>query len=238
MRSLPYKKSFVITQTFLNKNAYYSSGYHLAVDLVGLDDKAVYAIQDGIVTYAGYQKGFGNTVVIKQTDGLYCRYSHLSDRYVHLDEMVIGGQTIIGLEGTTGNVYGNPDTRHLDLRISSVPYHTNKLGAYINPSEYLGFPNKKNYIVDTGEVNMTERENIILCESKVDERAAGYLADYLNCAVIEYDLLPAAVIDQAFQNVYVIGSPNKPVPRAISIFGDDRFDTCQKVLDVISNNRF
>lgn len=237
MKNLPYKKRFIITQTFMNPNNCYSSGYHLGVDLVGLEDKKIYAIEDGIVTYAGYNTGFGNTVVVRQIDGLYARYSHLESISVKNNQNVTGGQTVIGIEGKSGRVYGGLDPRHLDLRISRVPYHTDDKTAYVDPCEYLGFPNKRNNIITPGGINMTKLKNIVISESEVDKRAAGYLADHLNCNIIDYDLLPPEVIDQVFENVYVIGTPKKPVSKAVNIYGDNRYDTCRKVLDIIQADR-
>ncbi len=234
MKSRPYKTIFIITQVFLNPSDRYESGYHLGVDLVGLEDKTIYAIQDGRVVEVGYSSAFGKTVVIQQKDGLFCRYSHLETISIKKGQSVVGGKTVIGMEGKTGNVIGGTDPRHLDLRISQKPYYTNDLADYMDPSKYLGFPNKLNYIINPGGSLMTIK-NVILCKSEIDVRAAGYLADYLNCKIIEPDLLPPSVLDQVFENIYVVGSSAKPVTKAVNIYGKDRYDTCRKVLDIISN---
>lgn len=233
MIRLPYLKRFVVSQTFLNQNDKYSSGVHLGVDLVGLEDKVIYAIQSGTVIEVEYNSSFGNTVVIWQTDGLYCRYSHLQTILVKNGKNVTVGETTVGIEGKTGNIYGGEDPRHLDLRISELPYHTNNINVYKNPCHYLGFPNELNYVVIPGGLNMTKIRNIIIYNSEIDKRAAEYLADYLDCKVIELDLLPSEVIDQVFENVYVIGSAEKPVSKAVNIYGKDRYETCQKVIDMI-----
>lgn len=233
----PYKGKFVISQVFLNPNNKYASGVHLGVDLVGLEDKSIYAIRDGIVIYIGYDSLFGFTTVIEQSDGLYCRYSHLQSISVKTKQSIVGGETMIGIEGKTGNVYGGKDPRHLDLRISRLPYHTNNIDNYTNPCEYLEFPNRINYIVVQGGSHMTKISNVIMCKSEIDVRAAGYLADYLNCKVIEYDLLPSKVLEEVFENIYVIGTGEKLTDKAINIFGKDRYDTCQKVLNKIQQAR-
>lgn len=237
MKSLPYKRKFIITQTFLNPSDLYESGYHLAVDLVGLEDKTVYAIQDGRIVYVGYNQSFGNTVVVHQKDKLYCRYSHLESIRIKNNQNVTSGKTVIGIEGSTGNVVGEKDPRHLDLRISKKPNHTNIVNDYKDPGRYLGFPNQLNYVVNPGGLQMSKIKNVILSKNQIDERAAGYLADHLNCKIIEIDLLPASVLDEVFENIYVIGSLTKPVPKAVAIYGNDRYDTCQKVLDMISEAR-
>ena len=237
MKYFPYQKKFIITQTFLNPSGYYVSGYHLGIDLVGLEDKSVYAINDGKVVSAGLDGGYGNTVVIHQDDGLYCRYSHLESISVSNNQNVAAGQTVIGIEGKTGNVTGGKDPRHLDLRISKKPYHTDNIEDYLDPSDYLGFPNELYHVINPGGSPMSKIKNIIICKSQVDKRAAAYLADHLSCKIIDPDLLPAEVLDQVFENVYVVGSSVKPVSKSITIFGRDRYDTCRKVLDLISKTR-
>lgn len=236
MRKHPYKRKYIISQTFLNPNSIYSSGYHLGVDLVGLEDKAVYAIENGVVVFSDYESGFGNTVVVQQNDGLYTRYSHLDVIQITRGKNVISGITKIGIEGKTGNVVGGSDPRHLDLRISRVPYHTDTIGAYFNPCDYLGYPNKLYHIVTPEAGEMAKIKNIILCKSDVDKRAAGYLADYLRCKIIEPDLLPPSVLEEVFETIYMVGSQEKPVPKVINIFGTDRYDTCQKVINLIRSS--
>ena len=233
MKNLPYKRKFIITQVFLNPNDRYISGYHLGIDLVGLEDKTIYAVRDGKTVYVGENGGYGNTVVVEQNDGLYCRYSHLESIRVKNNQNVTGGITVIGAEGSTGNVSGEPDPRHLDLRISKNPYHTDNVKDYLDPSEYLGFPNELYYVVIPGGSKMTKIKNVIVCKSQIDRRAAEYLADHLKCKIIEPDLLPPSVIDDVFENVYVIGSSVKPIPKAMPIYGKDRYETCQKVLNTI-----
>jgi len=231
---LPYKNNFIITQTFLNPNSHYASGYHLGVDLVGLADKTIYAIQGGTVFSAGYESGFGNTVVIQQPDHYYTRYSHLESIEVKVNQTITPGVTRIGTEGASGFVYGGNDPRHLDLRISKVPMHSDQTDLYINPCEYLDFPNEL-YSIIQGGISMNKHQAIILYYSEVDKRAALYLSDYLRCATIDVSLLPVEIIDQAFENIYVIGTAQKPVSRAVNILGEDRFETCKKVIDMIAN---
>ena len=126
-KGLPYKSKFIVTQVFLNPNDRYASGYHLGIDLVGLEDKTIYAVRDGKIIYVGYDSGYGNSVVVQQNDGFYCRYSHLESIRVDNNQYVTGGKTVVGAEGSTGNVSGGNDPRHLDLKISRKPYHTDNI---------------------------------------------------------------------------------------------------------------
>lgn len=74
--------------------------------------------------------------------------------------------------------------------------------------------------------------DIILVGRGPDERAAGYLSDYLQAPVAYLDATKQTDID-ATQNVYVVGGNQKPVDRAILISGGDRYATCARVLDFI-----
>ncbi len=75
-------------------------------------------------------------------------------------------------------------------------------------------------------------KNLILVKSGPDERAAGYLADFL-CAPVAYmDAVDPADI-QAAEKLYVVGGSNKPTPGTVLLSGPDRYATCQAVLDFI-----
>lgn len=56
-------------------------GAHEGVDFVTSEDTPIYAVEDGIVTKAGAQAGYGNVVVIKHTlsNGklVYSTYGHV-----------------------------------------------------------------------------------------------------------------------------------------------------------------
>jgi N-acetylmuramoyl-L-alanine amidase len=75
-------------------------------------------------------------------------------------------------------------------------------------------------------------KSLVICNHGVDERASGYLADYLNCPVAFRDAITKDDLDQ-YENVYEVGG-NQVYSRSKHISGSDRFATCQKVLDFIS----
>jgi len=75
-------------------------------------------------------------------------------------------------------------------------------------------------------------KNLILVGHGPDERAAGYLADYLQAPVAYLDAVQVEDLNSA-QNIYVIGGTAKPLDRVKLISGETRYDTCQKVLDFI-----
>lgn len=74
--------------------------------------------------------------------------------------------------------------------------------------------------------------NLILVKCGPDERAAGYLADFLRAPVAFIDAVDPLDI-QAAESVYVIGGNTKPTAGTILLSGPDRYATCQAVLDFI-----
>lgn len=77
-------------------------------------------------------------------------------------------------------------------------------------------------------------KNLVLTSHGVDERAAGYLADHLNCSIAFRDAISTSDLDQ-YENVHEIGG-SKVYSRSNYISGSDRYDTCQKVLDWIKTH--
>lgn len=112
----------------------YSAGYHTGMDFVGVDDKSILAVCSGTVYRSSMDSsGWGNYVVIKQDDGYFAIYAHLSQRDVLVGEYVSAGDSL-GIEGATGQVTGAH--LHFELRKD----YTDKYSS-IDPSDYLGIAN-------------------------------------------------------------------------------------------------
>ena len=143
---LPYKGKVRMTKlygTLPPKGYTYATGKHGGIDLVGVEDKTIYAIAGGSVIRANFDPtGWGNYVVIRQEDGYYCIYAHLAKISVKLREKVDAGQEI-GIEGATGNVTGSH--LHLELRKEYGDRYST-----MNPANYLGIKD---------EVGVLEMEN-------------------------------------------------------------------------------
>lgn len=224
----PYKGRYIITQVYMNKSNSYASGYHLGIDLVGLDDKRIFAIEDGVVDNISTNDAYGNSVVVKMNDGLYSRYSHLEKIQVKAGQIVREGQTQIGIEGMTGYVKGS-DPRHLDLRITRLPYHSNNIYDYFNSAEYIGIPNIKNKIIIPKDG--CKVENLVLYGGH-DDGAAKLLAHHLQCPIMHLDHYKMKPIDA--KNIFMVGGAYKPTPNTILLSGQNRYATMQAVLDYIN----
>lgn len=99
---------------------------HRGVDFAAPMGTPIPAQAPGIVSFAGWQGGFGNLVKIQGADGLEYLYGHNSKNLVKKGDMVSRGQTI-GLVGSTGNSTG-PHV-HYEVRKNGVAFNPMAAGA-------------------------------------------------------------------------------------------------------------
>lgn len=122
--------------------------YHGGLDLVGIDDKTVYAVADGIVDAVPYEaNGFGYYVRQKLPDGRRIYYGHMAKGSI----VVKAGQGIkqgdkLGTMGSTGRSTGAHT--HLEIRVPG----TSKTSLDI--TEFTGIPNKIGTYEYKEETNM------------------------------------------------------------------------------------
>lgn len=98
---------------------------HTGIDIPAPTGTAFIAPADGVVTYAGYLGGYGNTVIVDLGGGLSILGAHNSSLSVSVGQSVKKGQTIAKI-GSTGNSTG-PHS-HFEVR---------KNGNYTNPIPYV-----------------------------------------------------------------------------------------------------
>lgn len=131
--NIPFTGRFKVTCEYGRKGNW-AAGRHTGIDLVGLSSKTVYATSDGSVSRTGFDKSYGNFVVVKAPDGFYHWFCHLASISVSVGQKV-SRVTKIGVMGSTGNSTGAHT--HYEIRTPE-----NKYGKDINPAEYMGIPNK------------------------------------------------------------------------------------------------
>jgi murein DD-endopeptidase MepM/ murein hydrolase activator NlpD len=169
----PFKGKFKVT----SPRGYRNLGgreYHGGMDLVGLDDKTVYAIADGVVDAVPYEKnGFGYYVRQLLPDGRRIYYGHLAKG----SAVVKAGQQIkvgdkLGTMGSTGRSTGTHT--HIELRVKG----TSKTSLDI--SEFTGIPNR----VGTYENELTKHEKaeasaeLIKSKCGLSDETIKYLKEY------------------------------------------------------------
>lgn len=113
-----------VTQEYGVKSSRYSSGIHSGIDIV-LNNSNVSAFAEGTVKETGYNKYYGNYVLIDDGMAYTHRYAHLADNSITVKagDYVNAGDKI-GVMGSTGNSTGN----HLHYEVR------NYLGETVNPA--------------------------------------------------------------------------------------------------------
>jgi len=98
---------------------------HSGTDFAGPYGMPVYTTADGVVTFAGWQSGYGRLVKIQHEFGFETRYAHLAKIRVKVgDRVSLGAQ--IGDMGNSGRSTGTH--LHYEVRIGGDP---------INPMKYI-----------------------------------------------------------------------------------------------------
>ena len=103
----------------------HASRFHQGVDLAAPEGMEVKAAGAGRVVFAGYQKGYGNTVVVEHAGGYETRYAHLGALQVKAGEALQREETV-GTVGASGRSTGP----HLHFEVS-------RLGERLDPEEVL-----------------------------------------------------------------------------------------------------
>ncbi|NGQ95682.1 peptidoglycan DD-metalloendopeptidase family protein [Brevibacillus sp. SYP-B805] len=103
------------------------SAGHNGVDMAAPRGTPIHAAADGIVIFAGYSRGFGNTVMIKHNEEITTLYGHIREGgiKVHVGQAVKQGDVIAEV-GSTGRSTGN----HLHFTV----YRNN---VAVDPMGYL-----------------------------------------------------------------------------------------------------
>jgi murein DD-endopeptidase MepM/ murein hydrolase activator NlpD len=103
----------------------FGSRMHEGVDMAGSQGTAIFATADGVVTYSGWDSGYGRLVKIQHAFGIETRYAHLSTLAVEVGQRVSRGDRIGGM-GSSGRSTGTH--LHYEIRMG---------GAAINPMTFI-----------------------------------------------------------------------------------------------------
>lgn len=100
-------------------------GRHMGVDIANEINTPIRVTADGLVTYAGWQTGYGRVIAVEHGYGYSTRYGHCSRIDVKVGDQVKRGQ-IMGYVGSTGRSTGSHV--HYEVRIHGMP---------VDPEKYL-----------------------------------------------------------------------------------------------------
>lgn len=101
------------------------TGRHMGVDIANEANTPIRATADGLVTYAGWETGYGRVVAIEHGYGYSTRYGHCARLKVKVGDEVKRGQ-VIAYIGSTGRSTG-----------SHCHYEVRRHGVPVDPAKYL-----------------------------------------------------------------------------------------------------
>lgn len=99
--------------------------FHAGLDIEGDSGDMIYAVNTGLVVFAGWYGGYGNVIDIDHGQGVVTRYGHARRLLVTEGDTVDVGQEIAEI-GSTG--WSTGPHLHFELRID---------GESVDPTEYL-----------------------------------------------------------------------------------------------------
>ncbi len=98
---------------------------HAGIDLRAPPGTPIFAAADGRVKFSGYNRGYGQMIVIDHGNGIETAYAHNSRNVVGEGQTVKQGQ-IVALVGRTGNATGN-----------HVHFEFRRHGRALNPANHV-----------------------------------------------------------------------------------------------------
>lgn len=99
--------------------------FHKGIDVAAPSGTAIMSSGDGIITFSGYKRGLGRTIIVDHGYGVVSIYGHNSKNYVKEGDRVMRGE-IIGSVGSTGLSTGSH--LHYQIEVDGVP---------VDPMNYL-----------------------------------------------------------------------------------------------------
>ncbi|MCZ8153683.1 MAG: DUF5930 domain-containing protein [Rhodobacteraceae bacterium] len=125
--AMPVNTPVRFTSGFGGRNDPFGRGWrrHEGQDLAGAYGSPILATAEGVVTFAGWESGYGRLVKIRHEFGIETRYAHLSQIRVDVGDRVSRGERI----GDMGNSGRSTGTHlHYEIRIG---------GEAINPMTFI-----------------------------------------------------------------------------------------------------
>jgi len=162
---VPYKGKYKVTQP-------YKGATHKGIDLVGLDNKNIYAPVSGYIAASRTDTypdgGMGNYIKIREANGRYHILAHLSKLLIDAGQMVNEGD-IIGVEGNTGHSFGSHCHYEIRENLSS--------SSFIDVATYMNIPNQIGTYESGGSMTKEEAKKIVKEKAGLSDSTIRYIAD-------------------------------------------------------------
>lgn len=116
-----------ITSTYGKRNDPFTGrpDFHDGIDIAADFGSRIRPVRDGVVTFSGWQPGYGKVVIVRHGNGLETVYGHNAANLVKAGDRV-NAQSVLGLLGSTGRSTGP----HLHFEVR-------RNGRSIDPMPYL-----------------------------------------------------------------------------------------------------
>lgn len=125
LRAVPAEKSYICPLPNGTLTDAFGAGRgHGGIDLAAPAGTEIYAAADGIVETAGWEKGYGNYIILRHADGFRTLYGHCAELLVTQETAVHCGECI-ALVGATGDATGphlHFEVRAQDTRLDPMEY--------------------------------------------------------------------------------------------------------------------
>ena len=156
----------------------WAAGHHTGIDLVSYN-KLVYGTCDGVVHRVGFDKSYGNFIVVyNNQDDTYHWFCHLSKYNVKIGDK-INRTRVIGIMGSTGNSTGVH--LHFEIRLSC-----NKYDMTSNPAAYMGIPNKVGFY-NSDNYHITKKSTQVADVVRIPCKDTGARNSEAHAALIEIE---------------------------------------------------
>jgi murein DD-endopeptidase MepM/ murein hydrolase activator NlpD len=107
--------------------------FHTGVDMLSqTGDEKVHAVKPGVVVLAQFNTQYGNTVIVRHTNGVESLYAHLANISVKLGDKVTN-ESVLGFIGSTGSSSTGKHL-HLEILIGGYPVNPQKV---IRTAQYV-----------------------------------------------------------------------------------------------------
>ena len=140
---------------------------HTGVDIGAPRGSHFIAANDGMVTYAGYNRAYGNMVIIDHGGGVTTLYAHGDEILVQVGDFVLQGDSVLKV-GSTG--YSTGPHAHFEVRIN---------GEYVQPLDYITSYSKKfedeedNIVLELEETEETSSDDVVNDNTTIENQVTN-----------------------------------------------------------------